>query len=78
MNEWELCKLHQVYKLFFDWCTPIIVCTFAYLHIMYTYNSNNRLRELQVSIRRMRKNKNRISNTFIHHPDGLRPFLDTT
>lgn len=62
---------------FFDWCTPIL-CSFAYLHITYKYNSNNRLWKLQVSIKRMRKNKSRVSNTFIHHPDRFGPFLDTT
>lgn len=59
---------------FFDWCTPIFVCTFAYLHIMYKYNSNNRLWKLQVSIKMMRKNKNRVSSTFIHHLVDCSPF----
>lgn len=62
---------------FFDWCTPIIICMLAYLHIMYTYNKNIHDGNCKVSIKRMSKSKNRISNTFIHHPDGLHPLLNT-
>lgn len=32
----------------------------------------------KISIKRMRTNKNRASNTLIHHPDGLHPALDIT
>lgn len=46
MNEWELCKLHQVYNPF-GWCTPIGVCAFVYLQITYMYNCNDRLWKLQ-------------------------------
>lgn len=46
MNEWS--SVNYIGSInFFDWCTPIIICMLAYLHIMYMYNSKNILWKLQ-------------------------------
>lgn len=78
MNEQELCEPHQVYILFL---TGVLLLVPVHLVIYELYACTTATLDdgsCKMSIKRKRKNKNRVSHTFSHDLDRLPLTPDAT